>query len=284
MRQKGKGTIQRQNPCRQNHLFKILSRLPTRRPWRLGTTSYVYPDDIPHNVERLAGHTEDIELVLFESSDFANLPSPATIRRLDELRLAHGFSFTIHFPIDRQLGSPHAEMRREMLDQILRIVDTVRPLDPFAYILHPEGIAAEADSVRLSTWQSDMAEGVDRIVAHGIAPHLLAVENLAFPFDWCAPFIEAAGLSVCLDVGHLWRGGVDVAAHMRRWLPRTRVVHLHGERGGRDHLSLAQTDRRRLTEFIGALLAPPSFRGVVTLEVFSFEDTAASIGVLKELL
>lgn len=261
----------------------VLPPLPRRRTWRLGTSSYVYADDVLPNVERLAGRVEDIELVLFESESFANLPSTDTIRRLDELRRQHGFTFTIHFPIDRQLGSPDAAMRRAMLDQMRRIADLVSPLEPFAYILHPEGISARADAGRISAWQADLADGVARLVADGLAPRLLAVENLGFPFEWCRPLIESAGLSVCLDVGHLWLNGVDAPSHARTWLARTRVVHLHGEAAGRDHISLARTDRPRLAAFLRELAAQ-TYRGVVTLEVFSFDDTADSIRVLEELL
>lgn len=261
----------------------LLPPLPLRRSWRLGTTSYVYADDVLPNVERLAGRVEDIELVLFESEAFANLPSVETIRRLDDLRRAHDFTFTIHFPIDRQLGSPDATTRQAMLDQMRRIVDLVRPLDPFAYILHPEGVNAQADAGRVRAWQDDLAGGVARLVADGLTPRLLAVENLGFPFEWCRPLIEAAGLSVCLDVGHLWLHGVDAPSHARAWLARTRVVHLHGEAAGRDHLSLARTNRPRLAAFLRELAAQ-SYRGVVTLEVFSFDDTASSIRVLEEML
>ena len=111
---------------------------------------------------------------------------------------------------------------------------------------------------------------------------MLALENLAMPFDWCASLIQDLGLSTCLDVGHLWVEGRNVAAHVRRWRPHVRAVHLHGVCAGHDHLSLAHTSRAALQEFLADLCAPPPFRGVVTLEVFSFEDTASSINVLRE--
>jgi sugar phosphate isomerase/epimerase len=261
-----------------------LPALPPGLPWRLGTTSYVYPADVLPNVERLAGHTRDVELVLFQSPDAANLPSPETIEQLDCLRRAHGFTFTIHFPIDRQLGHPDRQHRAELLDQIGIIVARVQPLEPFAYIIHPEGIALDASPPAIAAWQQRLADSVARIVDLGLAPERLAMENLAHPFDWCAPVIESAGLSVCIDIGHLWRNHVPVADHLRRWLPRTRVVHLHGERDGRDHISLARTDRDRLATALRVLQQPPPFAGVVTLEVFSFDDTASSIDVLREIL
>jgi sugar phosphate isomerase/epimerase len=98
------------------------------------------------------------------------------------------------------------------------------------------------------------------------------------------PDATPARVAVCLDIGHLWRYGVPVEAHLQRWLPRTRVVHLHGECNGRDHISLAATDRTRLTHFLRLLQGPPPFTGVVSLEVFSEADTASSIHTLHEIL
>ena len=264
------------------HDWTQLPPLPTGLPWRIGTTSYVYPADVLPNVERLAGHTQDIELILFQSPDAANLPLPEVIEKLDQLRRAHNFTFTIHFPIDRQLGQPDRQHRDELLAQIALIVKRVQPLEPFAYILHPEGIARDATptAATLATWQRDLAESVARIVDLGIAPERLVMENLKHPFEWCAPIVEAAGLSVCIDIGHLWLNQQDVTAHLRRWLPRTRVIHLHGEHNGRDHISLAAADQTRLATVLQELQGPPPYTGVVSLEVFSFEDTATSIETL----
>ena len=68
---------------------------------------------------------------------------------------------------------------------------------------------------------------------------------------------------------------------MKRWLDRTKVLHLHGVRRGEDHVSLAFLDpqvRRTLWE----ALAVPSRSRVVTLEVFSEEDLEDSLRVLEE--
>jgi sugar phosphate isomerase/epimerase len=265
-------------------LARDLPPLPANRPWRLGTTSYVYPDHILPNVRRLAGVVEDVELVLFQSREADNLPDAATIAELAALRREHGLTFTIHFPTDRQLGHPDARERAAAVDQYRRVADLVQPLEPFAYILHPEGIAPGDGPDRLAAWQQEMVEGVERLVRHGIPPTLLALENLACPFGWCTLLLEAFELSCCLDVGHLWINGCDVAGHVQRWLPRTRVVHLHGVRDGRDHRSLTETDRPRLASFLASLRGPPAFTGVVTLEVFSLEETAGSITVLREML
>ena len=43
--------------------------------FRIGTTSYVIPDDILPNVEYLASRVDDVQLVLFETDEYgSNLP------------------------------------------------------------------------------------------------------------------------------------------------------------------------------------------------------------------
>ena len=50
-------------------------------PFRLGTTSYIIPDDILPNARFLADKVDDIELVLFEVDDGPNnLPTPQTLK------------------------------------------------------------------------------------------------------------------------------------------------------------------------------------------------------------
>ena len=53
--------------------------------FRLGTPSYVYPAGVLPNVSALAGRVDDIELVLFESDNGANMPSDRDLTQLAEL-------------------------------------------------------------------------------------------------------------------------------------------------------------------------------------------------------
>ena len=56
--------------------------LKGRFPFRLGTSSYIIPDDILPNVEFLADRVDDVELILFESDEISNIPDTATVERL----------------------------------------------------------------------------------------------------------------------------------------------------------------------------------------------------------
>lgn len=259
-------------------LWPPLPALPAfARAWRLGTTSYVYPADLLPNVRLLAGYTQDIELLLFESEDQSNLPSPDTIEELRLLALRGGFSYTVHFPIDRKLGSADRGERDAMVAQLLRIAHLVAPLRPHGFILHPEGIDATAAAPRIHAWQAWLIEGVARLLDGGLEARQLCLENLGFPFAWCDPLLARFDLAVCVDTGHLWLQDADLTAHLCAYLPRTRVVHLHGEHQGRDHIALTAMPHGRLAPLLRQLV---DYAHVVTLELFNYADTAASITAL----
>ena len=261
--------------------FSPIPPLPTNRPFRVGVTSYIFPADILPNAEALAGSVDDIELVLFESRDASNLPAPATIERLAELGQRHRLTYTVHFPLDRHLGSPEPAERAAAARQIGAIRRLALPLEPHGYVLHLEGIAAGDPPERVRQWQQDTAVALEQILADGVNPRLFCVESLGYPFAWCEPLVEQFGLSVCMDVGHLWLGGGDVDAFLARHLSNTRIVHLHGVRDGRDHLPLTALDPARLRDFLQALR---DFSGVVTLEVFEYDALRLSIERLTECL
>ncbi len=250
-------------------------------PFRIGSTSYVYPADILPNVRALAGRVDDIELVFFESPDFSNIPGPEVVSEMRSLAAAHNLTFSVHFPIDRKLGSPVAAEREALLAQMLRLIDLARPLPVSAYVLHVEGITAGAAPDRLAQWQDDAMPLLARVAAAVPSPDLIAMENLAYPFEWCDRFLDTFGFSVCLDAGHLWEMGYDWQAHVARYLPRTRIIHLYGPGEGSRHLSLSIAPRDRTAAFLKAVAG---FRGVLTLETFGYDDTASSLGALAQCM
>lgn len=257
-----------------------LPSVPRQQSFRVGVTSYVYPADILPNVERLAGNVDDVELVLFESEETANLPSPVIVARLAELGRQYNLTYTVHFPTDRKLGSAAAHERAAHVAQMRRIIRLLAPLPVHGYILHLEGVGPDAAAARVREWQRDVAAELPGLL-EGTAPELFCVESLSYPFDWCVPLLDQFGLSVCADVGHVWRTGGDVPAFLRTWLPRSRVIHLHGEREGHDHLSLTELAPGRLE---ACLEAARSFAGVVTLEVFEYDAARLSIERLTQCL
>lgn len=250
-------------------------------PFRVGLTSYIYPADILPNAEALAGKIQDIELVFFESPEFSNLPDPAVIRRLAELAKTHDLTYTVHFPIDKKFGSPDGRERRSYLDQALRIAELSRPLQPFAYLLHLEGLTGSASPDRVHEWQDDLVPLLDELATH-LEPDRVCLENLDYPFEWCDPFLARHPWAVCLDAGHFWLRQDPWFDYFQKYLPRTRVVHLYGiDPPSTAHVGLHNEPRDRTCAVLETLGA---FKGVLTLEVFGYDDARLSIERLAECL
>ncbi|MBW2094172.1 MAG: sugar phosphate isomerase/epimerase [Deltaproteobacteria bacterium] len=251
-------------------------------PFRLGCTSYVYPEDLLPNVRKMAPMVDDIEIVLFETESLSNLPSTAVISELAQIQAEHGNTYTIHFPIDKKAASPEKQERKYFQEQALKIIHLTLPLHPFAYILHLEGIDENADTAEQETWKSRSMETCREISNFsGVDNSTIAVENLGYPVEWNEEIVEHFDFSFCMDIGHLWLYQYDWEEALQKHLDDTRVIHLHGVSDGNDHLSIEKNDQMALKKLVTEYL--PAFHNVVTLEVFSKEATFGSIRRLKTL-
>lgn len=246
-------------------------------PFRLGTTSYILPDDILPNARYLADKVRDIELVLFEVDDeMSNLPAPEVVSELAELAREHDLTYTVHLPLDLRLGSEGQEGHRSLV-KARGVMERTRPLHPWAYVVHLDGINSGARA----TWVEQSARALELAADWAGDPARLAVENLEGTAEGLIqPVLERVAASRCVDVGHLWVDGLDPIPLMRRALPRTRVIHLHGI-AERDHHSLLNVPSHQLNPVLEILLRE-NYTGVVTLEVFNEDDFVSSRAVLEE--
>ncbi len=244
--------------------------------YRLGTTSYILPDDILPNVRFLADRVDDIELVLFEIGDGGLiLPPPAVIEQLALLGAKHGLSYTVHLPLDlRMVGK--ANRLHHSLEKARKVIERTAPLIPWAYVLHLDG----KESYDYEAWVEQAVRSLELVGSWAGDPGLLAVENLEkYPLDFIDPVLARVPVSRCVDVGHLWLEGHDPLAYLDKALPRTRVVHLHGI-GTRDHQSLAHQAPEQV-EAVLNWLRESSYAGVLTLEVFGQDDFESSLAVVQ---
>lgn len=254
-------------------------------PFRLGTSSYIIPADIIPNVQFLAGRVEDIEVVLFESDEFSNLPSPGDIARLRALAEEHHLTYSIHLPLDVYLGHTEKGERERSVGKCLRIVELTRTLPVSAFVLHGEaghGVDVKGfDADGLGRFRDAFADSLGMLLGAADArPEEFALETLGYPFEHLWPVADAAALSVTLDVGHLELYGYDVDAHLQRYLKRTRVLHMHGIKDGRDHKDLTHMRSSTLEKVLCALRDAPDPTRVFTMEIFSREDFEASLTAL----
>ena len=257
--------------------------------FRLGTTSYIIPDDILPNVRFLADKVQDIQLVLFEVDDGpSNLPAPGVVAALSALAEAAGLTYTVHLPLDLRLGS-EGDLLDVSLVKAKRVIDCTLPLDPWAFVLHLDGRdlrldgTGDADSEHVRAWQLRCAQALGMVAEWAGGPERLAVENLErYPPAFILPILDVAPVSLCVDVGHLWLSSADALPYLRLALPRTRVVHLHGI-GERDHKSLSLVPSGQLNPVVEYLVRA-DYRGVVTLEVFSEADFYSSKEAIAQAL
>src|SRR6266542_4798324 len=132
-------------------------------PFRLGTTSYIIPDDILPNARYLADKVSDIELILFEVDNGPNnLPSPEVISELSQIAIQHDLTYTVHLPLDLKLGDDGAEHDQSLV-KAKRVIDCTRRLDPWAYVLHLEGrsVRTSTDIEAIQRWQKQSVRALD---------------------------------------------------------------------------------------------------------------------------
>lgn len=252
-------------------------------PFLVGTTSYIVPDDLLANARYLAGRVQDMELVLFDLEDGqSNLPGPEVVDGLKRLAGETGLRYTVHLPVDLRLGVEGAEDHIS-LRKARRVIDTIRALDPFAYVLHLDGreVKEVASPAELARWHDQAVRALDITAGWAGDFQKLAVENLeGYPIDFIEPVVERVPVSRCVDIGHLWLDGHDPLAYLARAISRTRVIHLHGI-SGRDHQSLAHMPAERVDALVRFLI-DRQYNGVLTLEIFGEPDFHSSLQALHE--
>jgi sugar phosphate isomerase/epimerase len=254
-------------------------------PFRLGTSSYIIPDDILPNVRYLAGKVRDVELVLFELDDGpSNLPGPDLVAELNRAAGEHDLSYTVHLPLDLRLGADEDEQHVSLL-KARRVIEATRAIQPWAYVLHLDGkeVRETTEPGVLSRWQDQSVRALELTAQWTGSASLLAVENLeTYPLDFLDPVLARIPVSRCVDVGHLWLDGHDPLPFLAQALPRTRVIHMHGI-SGRDHKSLAHIPPEKLDAVLRFLLEE-QYSGVMTMEIFSEEDFCSSLDALDAAL
>jgi sugar phosphate isomerase/epimerase len=252
--------------------------------FRVGTTSYILPDDILPNVEYLASRVDDVQLVLFETDEHgSNLPDGALRKQLMALAERHRLTYTVHLPLDLRLGDGGTATDLSLL-KARRVIEATRDLQPYAYTAHLDGalLMQNPTAGELATWQANAQHALEVVLGWFDRPEVLCIENIE---RWdpgaFAPVVEALPVGLTADVGHFWLQGTDPLAYLDRWGDRIRVVHMHGI-ADRDHASLAHVPADRLDPVVGAL--QQRFDGVLTLEVFNRDDLESSMEALRTSL
>jgi sugar phosphate isomerase/epimerase len=262
------------------HYKRDLS-LKNRFPFRLGTTSYIIPADLLPNVAFLADKVDDIELVLFESDEFSNLPDAAAIEKLKEIASRFDLTYTVHLPLDTWMGHEDESVRQQSVDKCLRVIERTAPISPFAYVVHFHGDQrGENPSPEMERWIEGHRQSMEMLV-QTVDAHDLCVELLDYPYDLIDGIVSDYGLSICLDMGHLLLYGYEPVEYLDRYLSRTRVVHLHGVEEGHDHRGLSCVPAGLLRTLVERLGNGSNKTRVLTMEIFDEGMLHQSLDVLS---
>jgi sugar phosphate isomerase/epimerase len=251
-----------------------------RYPFKLGTTSFIYPENYVPNAHMLGPYVDDIELIFFESRN-TSLPSRSTVNELRQLARDFDFTYSVHLPIDISIADPQPTRRKRAVDTLARIVDLLSPLTANIFCLHIPYDDTCWPKEKFDVWRDAVRDGLNRLFDSGVDRKSLVVENLDYPITWLDAILLDLDLHVCLDLGHLALNGWNVSSHFDTYQSRTRVLHVHGVAAGRDHLALDLSSRTYLGDVLRILRR---FTGCVCLEVFSYRDLLASMQFLEENL
>jgi sugar phosphate isomerase/epimerase len=249
-------------------------------PFRLGTTSYIYPDHILPNVAKLAPFLDEIELVLFESEGQNNYPDEAELRNLMNFSLDGKINFNIHLPIDIFLGDQDEEVRLRGISVVKKVIERTVCLKPSLYTLHfdirDQNGREETD---IKGWRNRILRSAEEMKEEGIELERIAIETLSYPFEWIEDIINKFGFSICLDIGHILIYNLDMHGYLKKYLTQTSIIHFHGVDDGVDHLGIEKLNGKTLDLILSELR---NFTGILSLEVFSFDDLKNSLMVLEQ--
>jgi sugar phosphate isomerase/epimerase len=249
-------------------------------PFRLATTSYIYPDRIIPNVTTLAPFLDEIELVLFESEGQHNYPDEVELKDLMNFCLKGEVGFNIHLPVDIFLGDKDEEVRLGGISVVKKVIERTLRLKPSLYTLHFDiRYKNGGEETDIEAWQRRIIRSAKEMMGWGIEAKRIAIETLSYPLEWIEDIVKEFGFSICLDIGHMLIYHQDIPRYLENYLPQTSIIHFHGVENGVDHLGIDKLHDRIVDLILSRLR---NFTGTLSIEVFSFGDLKNSLEVLEQ--
>jgi sugar phosphate isomerase/epimerase len=248
-------------------------------PFKLGTTSFIYPDHYISNVKLLGPYLDEIELLFFESKGIDALPSKSVITELSRLAKEFDLNYNVHLPTDTSISSLDHREQRHAVENMIRVMDLVAPLSPSALILHVPYPEESFEAYNVKKWQNRVYNNLDKLSAAALQKDKLAIENLDYPFELLEDIILELDLKICLDLGHLMVYDYDIIKVFNKYSFKTSIIHLHGVEKGQDHKTLDLLPKKLIEPVLWIL---KRFTGVVSLEIFSFENLKSSLKFLEK--
>ena len=258
------------------------------KPFKLGTTSFIFPDHILPNVKKLGLFFDEIELLVFESLSADVLPSKEEVKKLAFLSRELDVTYNIHLPTDVSLSCDSPAKRQQAKDTLLRVMDLFLSLTPGTCTLHlemPPDIKQDiGHQNKVKNWEETTLKSVGSFVSCLPDPGVISIETLDYPFACIEALVKELELSVCIDAGHQIKYGHNLLDTFEKYKAKTPLIHLHGVSFS-DHQIIDHTSLDMLPEkyFQQILTVLKNYSGVVSLEVFNLENLNNSLRVLSRI-
>lgn len=255
-----------------------------KRPFRLGTTSFIYPDHIIPNVKKIGKFFDEIELLVFESKPEQVIPSQNDVKELTDLSRDLDLTYNVHLPTDINLTASTAQARRDAADTLKQVIErfSIAPVTHFTLHLEMDKPLPSTDGIK--TWQDNARQGLDLLIPDLEDPAKIGVETLWYPPDLFKDMIDEFGLSVCADLGHHIKYKYDIRRTVELFGPKINLIHLHGvdtrPAPPRDHIGLDRMPPDPFSKIVDHL---KRYTGTVSLEVFKRADLQSSLTVLSKI-
>ena len=246
-------------------------------PFKICTTSFIYPDHYIPNVKMLGPCMDEIELLMFESQAVDSIPSKAVVAELGQLSRQFDLSYNVHLPTDVSITDPDHARQKNAVETLVRVIELVQPLVPSALVLHLPFDDTLSEQ-NISIWRDRVYRNLKKVLPAVNNNRLIAVETLDYPLELVADILVDLEISICLDLGHLMVYDYDVLAVYNQYEAVTSVIHLHGVENHFDHTTL---ERLSDESFSAVRQVLARFTGVVSIEVFSFENLDSSLKHLE---
>jgi len=250
-------------------------------PFKIGTTSFIYPDHYIPNVKMLGPYMDEIELLLFESIGPDALPSRTVITELCRLAGEFDLSYNVHLPTDISISDRNPARQRDAVETLVRVIELVHPLCPSSLTLHVPYIEESLKEHSVKSWQDRVCKNLEKILSAVENNEIIAIETLDYPLELLEDIIVDLDLAICLDLGHLMVYDYDILEVFNKYSFKTSVLHLHGVENDCDHTTLERLSEKSFETVLRIL---NRFTGVVSIEVFSFENLDSSLKFLESHL
>lgn len=255
-----------------------------QRPFRLGTTSFIYPDHIIPNVKKIGAFFDEIELLVFESKPGGVMPSRQDVRELTALARDLDLTYNVHLPTDINLSAPDKRLRKEAADTLKRVIERFSPGPVTSFTLHLEMDKPMPSQQGIKAWQTNARQGLELLVPALEDPAKVGVETLWYPPVLFKNLVNEFGLSVCADLGHHIKYGYEISHTFDLFGPKIHLVHLHGvdtrSKPPKDHIGLDKMAPAAFTKIMNPL---QQYTGTVCIEVFKRADLQGSLGALAKI-